>query len=205
MFSLPVHSQEMTEKLLHSNQYYEMVHVITPTNEYVRYTGDIFNNTTYNINLALSQTGADTLYMNSYGGHALESFALGYFLKENDDLNVVVDTKSVCVSACAFAVSASENLEIRNETGLYFHMPYAINLPTDKKLEDIMKGDSIVLYETIFYLISVGFSVDFIDVLVYETSRDTYMQIETLAELEKFKGVSELYNGVGEYNLKIMR
>lgn len=203
IFSLPAQGEEIVEKLLHQTEDYKLTHVIEEESEYVKFTGYMMFYTTYNIDSALSETGLYTLYLNSPGGLAIESYDLGYYLKDNN-IKVVVGKGDSCVSACAFAASIQDNL-VLNNNGLFFHMPYTDTMPTSMSLQEFRKDSNISLFYTVWYMLDNGFSIDFIEILIRESDVNMFVNVENVEELNSFKVGNQLGNSVGEYNLIRMR
>lgn len=203
-FASTASAQFVTETLLYETEFYQIIQVKEAEKEYIRYVGDIVQFTTYNLGVAFKNTGLDTLYIDSYGGIAIESYDLGNYLKYRN-ISVVVDTNANCVSACAFAVAIQDNLEIRNETGLLFHLPYTLGMPLEMSLNNFRKEGNMMLSYTISYLMQNRFSLGFVRILVEESYINEYIAIKSVSDLNDFKVSNDLDNALGEYQVIIMR
>ena len=203
-FSIPVFADDRKEVLLHETNDYQILHVTDQNEEYIKFIGFMMQYTTYNLNIAFQQTGVDTLYINSYGGLAMESYDLGYMLKSND-INVVVDENDSCISACAFAVSIQENITLKNEGGLLFHMPYSDSIPASMSLHQYRKTSNISLLYTMKYMLENNFSIEFIEIIIRNGDVNKFVSVESVEELNKFKVDNILGNSVGEYRVIHMR
>jgi len=199
-FVSTAYAQDASETLLYETESYRIYYVEEEQVNNIKYVGDIVDYTTYNLGIAFEITGSNTLYIDSYGGVAIESYILGYYIK-NNNISVVVDSNANCISACAFAVSIQDDLEIRNEKGLLFHLPYALGMPMGVKLKEFVDNSNLILYYTIEYLMRNKFSLDFIQILVEESGTNEYVAIKSVSDLKKFKVTNDLDYAMGEYEI----
>lgn len=202
LFSASIANAE--ETLLHQTQDYQITHISEPSGDYIKFTGFMMYYTTYNLDVAFEETGADTLHINSLGGLVIEAYDLGYYLKENN-INVVIEENDKCVSACAFAVSVQDEITLENEEGLLFHMPYTDSVPTTMSLQEYRRDNSISLLYTMRYMLDNNFSMDFIEIIIMNSDINRFVSVESVEELEKFKVNNQIGNSVGEYGIIQMR
>ena len=182
--STMVYGQENYEVII-ENIHNQVLYVETPDSKYVKFQGYIDQYSAFDIENVLSTTGSKQLRMNSYGGLAMTGYQLGFYIEENN-IEVVIDEGSRCVSACAFAAIRSKTLKINND-GLMFHLPYTTQISIKETLEDFKKENDISLSLLIRYLREMNFTLDFIDLIVYGSDINKFIVIESVSDLEHFK------------------
>jgi len=182
--STMVYGQENYEVII-ENIHNQVLYVETPDSKYVKFQGYIDQYSAFDIANVLSTTGSKQLRMNSHGGFAITGYQLGFYIEEND-IDVIIDEGSKCVSACAFAAIRSKNLKINND-GLMFHLPYTTQISIKETLEDFKKENDISLSLLIRYLREMNFTLDFIDLIVYGSDINKFIVIESVSDLEHFK------------------
>lgn len=162
-----------------------LLYIETPQKNYLKYEGILTYDSSMDIAKAFAQTGAREIHFNSPGGLAFEGYNLGSYF-ERTGIKVVVEKNNICKSACAFAAVRATNLEIKND-GLYFHTPYPRDISIKSSLLEIKRNNEISLTMFVKYFAEIGFGIDFIDLVVYESGIDTYVVLKTLEDIESFK------------------
>lgn len=184
------------------NDYNRTIHVKTSNSEYVKFEGYFDTYSAFDIASVLEYSELSELRLNSNGGMLLSAYQLGFYI-ENNNISVVIDKDSICVSACAFSAIRSKNLVINNE-GLLFHLPYTLEMGIHETLEEFKKMNDVSLSLMIRYLRELNFSLDFIDILVYESGIKRFVVIENIEDIEHFKSDNFLEEISAEGRYKIV-
>ena len=99
------------------------------------------------------------------------------------DAKVVILPKDFCISACAFAAIASNDLVIEGLLG--FHVPYFTHIdpavPMNKYVNDAM----LMTWEIIKIMQDANFTNSAIDYIMYDTSQGQYAVVDSVIKIKQ--------------------
>ena len=129
-----------------------------------------------------------TIKLDSEGGNAIEGYRLGYAIR-NADMVTIVGYEAKCLSACGTAFLGGTSHIISG--ALAFHVSW---VPTELETNDALKqGQYLGMVES-GYMFDMGYTNQ-LGVLVSQvTSADTFLLIESVADLEMFRMVDGQFN-----------
>lgn len=171
---------------------YQVTHMLFRGESVVLFRGEMTLGSARSIELSLQQTQSSILVMNSPGGFMVEAYQLGFVIQELG-ISVLIVDGDICLSACAFAVMASENLILNGI--LAFHSPYVENIPSGMSTEDFGAMERGAMMRMMIYTITMGYSVGLVADIHEQTSRHEYIVFDDVADLYRFRD-----NGVLTYD-----
>lgn len=124
--------------------------------------------------------------MQGPGGYFFVSLNIGRYLMEQN-ARVEIPAGQLCVSACAFAAIAAQEVDVRGS--LWFHAPYLPAAPTDKTIHEIASSYSEVYIKMDRYILEVGYSSNFSFKLIEHTSPCKFITVSTAEELITLRDV----------------
>jgi len=148
----------------------------------------IFGNTD-NLQLALVQRAfkenhVGTIYMKGNGGLFYTGLALGRAIRESG-ARVIIPTGTECISACAFAAIASE--EVHVDGALLFHRPYMQLVPTNATIEEISGYTGGGYLDGAMYIVEMGYPLSWVKQMIVSTSPCLFIKVVDEAQLQDFK------------------
>jgi len=150
----------------------------------ILFDGQFSGGTTDRLKAFLNENPERTMIMNSPGGIFSEGIATGELIREMG-VAVHIPSRAVCISACAFAAIASE--EVKIEGIVAFHRPYydQEGIPPSQLLgrKDIFVGGHITGQIALHYLMQMGFSPTFSGYVMANTSEEVFLIIKKNVEL----------------------
>lgn len=132
----------------------------------------------------------DTLVMISPGGQMPASLVIGRYLA-NTDIKVVIRENTSCMSACAYAAMASNNLEIHGN--LMFHAPYFPEISTDSTLHELFVMSNIANLTMLEWFLRNGYTLDFYRRILENTDVDTFINFTNYENLREFRNADPLH------------
>ncbi len=134
--------------------------------------------------MALTSYPIENLIMESNGGLMSEAIVLGKFLQVTDT-KLIIEENSLCVSACAFAVMAAKELDLKGK--LVFHTPYYPSISSEMSLYDLSKVSSLMTIELVHWFVENGYSFKFLKLMYDLTSNERHMVFSNIDDLTSFK------------------
>lgn len=150
----------------------------------VVFYGEISESAAFSLVEALSIQKPKTLVMISPGGEMQASLIIGTYLK-NSDVEVLIRENTECISACAFAVMASKQLQVNGN--LLFHTPYFPVVSTADSLNDLFLMSSISHVALVEWFLANGYTLEFYRRILENTSNKTFLNFTSTDDLLKFK------------------
>lgn len=150
----------------------------------VVFYGEINESAAFSLVEALSIQKPKTLVMISPGGEMQASLIIGTYLK-NSDVEVLIREDTECISACAFAVMASDQLQVNGN--LLFHTPYFPLVSTTDSLNDLFLMSSISHVALVEWFLANGYTLEFYKRILENTSNKTFLNFTSTENLLKFK------------------
>lgn len=124
----------------------------------------------------------DTIGLNSEGGYLEAGLMLGSLI-EDYDLKVLLIPGALCLSACAFATMAAD--EIENYGVIGFHSHYQTYVNTLSSIDDLLKAYSSETLILAGYANSHGYSNKFLMELFDKTDRSSYIVFSDVETMRK--------------------
>lgn len=177
--------------------HFAIVTFVRDDETYAHYAGEITQEGIFElINLMISND-LDHLSLNSLGGDTMAARNLNYFIQENE-VSVLIDSFSLCVSSCAFAVMGSKNI-VGNDSKLYFHKPFLTYVLPDVTTGQIFDYGAEEAQLMIDFFIMNGYNYQLLREIYLSTDQETYISI-TVENLKKFKtGFTEKVENPEQY------
>lgn len=172
------HSQEV---LINHERY-----TIMALGESMHFDGDFVPGVSQTISAQMSIGKFRTLSLNSRGGSAEEAYRLGAFLARSKEIDVYIAPGSKCLSACAFALaSAAPRVSIDGIAGM--HRAYMPRYNYTESIEDISEQNVKAVMVMVENMMINGYSFTFAKLVATKTSYDTFLMIDSVDMLMKFK------------------
>jgi len=150
----------------------------------ILFDGDFSTGTSTRLNLFLTENSERRMIMNSPGGLFDEGISTGRIIRDMG-VKVIIPSKAVCISACAFAAIASEDIVINGMVA--FHRPYYDHTKTSPDhvytRAEIFVGGHYTGQVALHYLMTMGFSPTFSGYVMVSTSEDKFLVIKKTVEL----------------------
>lgn len=177
-------AQDVT--LLYSSRTFQIYHIVEDHFDMVHFEGTMDNTSSFFLFTALEYTETKYLSMNSSGGYMDESYILGMFLQNKPDITFIVRNNNICMSACAFAALSANKLMI-SQNGLDFHTPYIPYVDSEYTLQEFSNQSQLSILGLIEYLDAVGYGIEFLELIIEKSNKETYVTFYSVDELQKFK------------------
>ena len=155
----------------------------------VVFYGEISNSSAFALIEVLGIENPETLVIMSPGGAMSGALAIGEFLK-NSDISVLIREETSCMSACAFAVMAANDLEIRGN--LMFHTPYFPLVSTQETLDSLFLTSSVSHLILIEWFVYNGYTLEFYRKILENTSITTYINFTSTADFARYRSADPL-------------
>lgn len=150
----------------------------------ILFNGPFLEGTSDRLKAFLNENSERKMIMNSPGGIFTEGIATGEIIREMGVI-VHIPSRAVCISACAFAAIASEEINI--EGIIAFHRPYydQEGVPESQIMsrKDIFVGGHVTGQIALHYLMQMGFSPTFSGYVMANTSEEVFLIIKKTVEL----------------------
>lgn len=171
---------------------YQIIHLEVDGNGVIAFQGDMTLGSSDRIIMAMQMTQSSNLVMHSPGGFMIEAYQLGFAIRQMG-VAVLIAEGNACLSACAFAVMASDNLHVNGLLG--FHSPYIEEVPSGMSIESFGAMERGVMLQMMTYSVMLGYSIGLVADIHEYTTRDEYIVFDDEADLNRFR-----YNGVLTYD-----
>lgn len=185
-FTMSTASVAQDVTLLYSAKTYQIYHVVEDHFDLVHFEGTLDNMSSFFLFTSLELTETKYLSMNSTGGYMTESYMLGMFLQNRPDITLMVRNDNICMSACAFAALSANKLML-GQNGLDFHTPYIPYLESETTLQEFATQSQESLLGLMEYLDQTGYGIEFLELIMEKSNKETYITFNSVTELNKFK------------------
>lgn len=185
-FTMSTASLAQDVTLLYSSRTFQIYHIVEDHFDLVHFDGTMDAMSAFFLFTALEYTDSKYLSMNSTGGYMDEAYILGSFLQERPNITFVVRNDNICLSACAFAALSANKVMI-GKNGLEFHAPYIPYVNTDMSLNEFSLQTQTSLLSLIKYLNKTGYGIDFLNILINYTNKDSFAVFYSIDDLQKYK------------------
>lgn len=132
----------------------------------------------------LAENEVGTVYMAGPGGHLYEAFKLGRAIAA-EGARVIIPAGKDCVSACAFAALAAD--EIHVDGRLLLHRPFFMAVPVNEDLDSISGHFGIGYLDLAAYLAEHGYPISVTTQIVRGTRYCKFIVVDDAAKLEEAK------------------
>lgn len=168
-------------------QEYSITRVDTNT---IRFKGDLSDMAGVYLVMAASSIDTRTIILDSPGGMMYEASVVASYLRDND-VTVVIEKDTMCVSACAYAAMTAKKLVVDGK--LVFHPPFFPMVSTTDSLYSIIHQSNSLTLDLAKWFLDAGYSLSLLKI-IYETTDNTeFMVFESADNLYKFKSDNVLY------------
>lgn len=165
--------------------------IITRVNEdTAKFKGDFSEGSGLISVMALTSQPIKNLIIQSNGGLMTEAIMLGKLIKAAN-MNVIVEENTMCVSACAFAVMTSKNIELHGK--LVFHTPYYPAVSSEMTLYELSRSSSLMTLELSHWFIENGFSLKLLKIIYDQTNNEKFMVFTDSDDLMSFKSEDYMF------------
>ena len=126
----------------------------------------------------------DMFVISSGGGLVTDAYMIGRHIADHN-ISVIVEKNSLCMSACAMIVMASDDLTIEGKIG--FHTPYLTFLPTEFSIIEALKNHSRDISDFVNYFHENGYSNSLVNDILRQTSKNTFITFDNEQDLLSFR------------------
>lgn len=177
-----------------------------PHYDYFYYNGEFSRENYFDLARNISNYDyVDTIVFNSSGGEFYAGLKVSEIIREKN-LKIIVPYGKFCVSACAFASMASDDITIKGLFGL--HRPYnSIGMSGTETLDSYSNTTAVAASMVTLFFVRNGYSVDLLFGLFYRTDRKKFIVFDSQEDLAKYK-TNDIFSNIGEEpfeNFKIMK
>lgn len=155
-----------------------------PATKSLEITGPTSSYQAIMVNRAVANHEIDTIYMNGPGGEFYAGLAIGRKIAETG-ARVIIPSGSECISACALAAMAAE--EIHVDGRVLLHRVFTMGVPSLVTVEEIGAHFGAVYIELASYMQEVGYPLSFTLQMVRNTSPCKFMVVDDESDLERAK------------------
>jgi hypothetical protein len=144
------------------------------------------------VHRAFANHEIDTIYMQGPGGELYAGLEIGRQIRKSG-ARVIIPARADCVSACAFAAMAAEEIHIDGR--MLLHRPYMNAIPTIHSIEEVAAKFGIGYLDTTQYLIDMGYKAHLFKQMLRETSFCKFILVEDAKYIRKAK----LHGSISSY------
>lgn len=162
--------------------------IIQAGDDMIRMTGFLGINSVYPLNMLIQTGKYENLQLDGPGGHFRPGMILGNIIRESN-IRVHVKEGDVCISACAFAAMASQDLTIEGKFAL--HPPYP-NFDMDMELRDYISINNKGYFAMVMYMLDHGYNMDLIEAITSHSNASEYVVFDNEENLLSFRTDSPL-------------
>ena len=151
---------------------------------FLHYTGYIESGTGMHLKRLFMVYQPDVFVISSKGGVVQDAYIIGRHIADHN-ISVIVEKNSLCMSACAMIVMASDDLTIEGKIG--FHTPYLTFLPTEFSIIEALKNHSRDISDFVNYFHENGYSHSLVNDILRQTSKNTFITFDNEQDLISFR------------------